>query len=920
MPEKSALGYDQLPGLEDRDPYSKPTAFLRKPLGTEELELVPERRPSEMLVVNRLREAVDAWRDTGYEGASATTRELFRWWFEEADTAGFRPYWAQREAVETIAYLIEVSRLRDVKELIDSYQAVPDPNLLEHGIDFQTTPDGVRQVVRRKQTGGVDTISLPPADLARYALKMATGTGKTLVMALVVVWSYFHARREPGSPLSTNFLILAPNVIVFERLRSDFENGFVFHELPLVPPGWQLDLQVILRGESTEPVGGGSLFLTNIQQLYEGASEWTPKNALDRLLGRKPTGDPAQGRRMLERVRDLDSLVVMNDEAHHVHDEDLKWNQTLMSLHRSLPRGLALWLDLSATPKFQSGVYFPWIVCDYPLAQAVEDRIVKSPVILRMVNRADPEDVTRTNVIDKYRDWLVAGVGRLHEHQKQFEGVGAKPVLFVMSESIQHADRIGEWLCDPGGGGLKSDEVLVIHTKNNGEISVDEKKLEQLRRQAREIDDPDSPIKVVVSVLVLREGWDVRNVTVVLGLRPGTATARILPEQAVGRGLRLMRHIGPDTLQVLEVIGTPGFENFVRQLEAEGVHLPTETKAPPPPVTVTPTKERLEFDIEIPRTGTSLARVYKRVEELDVSALESVFDVGDVGRLKALRLQAEAAVHEVSLGEVSVDRLRPPLSTEIVAAIVNRTQRNAGLTSEFATLVPRVRAYLVGRCFGEAVDIDSEVNRVFLAEPEVQETIARYLAARVGELVTETKPIAVEGTPIRLSDTQPFHWRRNLPAPVCAKTVFNYVATFNPFETSFAEFADGCEDVARFAALAETYTGFWVDYVKPSGATGRYFPDWVVVQKVDDREVNWIVETKGRVWEGTDRKDAAIRYWCEQVTASSGESWNYIRVDQPIFKPETLGSFAELVSLIEQRAAVVEQQVIVVSESLDVPN
>ncbi len=177
------------------------------------------------------------------------------------------------------------------------------------------------------------------------------------------------------------------------------------------------------------------------------------------------------------------------------------------------------------------------------------------------------------------------------------------------------------------------------------------------------------------------------------------------------------------------------------------------------------------------------------------------------------------------------------------------------------------------------------------------------------------KPITVEAEPIRLSETKAFHWRRQ--HTVCSKTVFNYVATFNPFETAFGEFLDSCQDVLRFAALAEFFTGFWVDYVKPSGATGRYFPDWVVVQKVDETEANWIVETKGRVWEGTDRKDAAIRHWCEQVTASTGESWRYLRVDQPIFKPETLTSFADLVGLIEQRAEVVEQQVIVVPGSAE---
>lgn len=156
------------------------------------------------------------------------------------------------------------------------------------------------------------------------------------------------------------------------------------------------------------------------------------------------------------------------------------------------------------------------------------------------------------------------------------------------------------------------------------------------------------------------------------------------------------------------------------------------------------------------------------------------------------------------------------------------------------------------------------------------------------------------GEPIRLSDTKAFHWRRQ--HAVCEKTVFNYVATFNPFESEFAEFLDSADDVVRFAALAEFFTGFWVDYVKPSGATGRYFPDWVVVQQLDDGEANWIIETKGRVWEGTDRKDAAIRLWCEQVTEIGGEAWRYLRVDQPTFEAESLGSFEALVALIEAQA------------------
>jgi hypothetical protein len=163
---------------------------------------------------------------------------------------------------------------------------------------------------------------LPPENLRRFAFKMATGSGKTWVMAMAIVWSYFHKERVPSSDLSTNFLIVAPNVIVYQRLEKDFASNRIFYELPLIPPEWRGSFaqKVILRGEATEPDPSGNLFLTN---------------------------------------------------------------------HRALPAGLSLWLDFSATPKDQNAMYFPWTVCDYPMAQAVEDRIVKAPLIV--TREGDPK-------------------------------------------------------------------------------------------------------------------------------------------------------------------------------------------------------------------------------------------------------------------------------------------------------------------------------------------------------------------------------------------------------------------------------------------------------------------------------------------------------------------------------------------------
>jgi type III restriction enzyme len=144
---------------------------------------------------------------------------------------------------------------------------------------------------------------------------MATGSGKTWVIAMAIVWSYFHKKRVAGSDLSTNFLIVAPNVIVYQRVEKDFASNRIFYELALIPPEWRGSFaqKVILRGEDTEPDPSSNLFLTNIHQLYESRDQgWTPQNAVEMLLGRKPSKDLAASQRsMMERIKSLQGLIVL---------------------------------------------------------------------------------------------------------------------------------------------------------------------------------------------------------------------------------------------------------------------------------------------------------------------------------------------------------------------------------------------------------------------------------------------------------------------------------------------------------------------------------------------------------------------------------------------------------------------------------
>ncbi len=914
---KAVIRYDRdLPEIRGRRPWERPVSHLVKdddaPTGWREDD--SGRRPSRLLLTPKIRDAVDSWRDDGYPGASEVTRRLFEYWFEEDHAvpgfdAPFRYYFCQREAIETLAWLVEVAGRRDTKGLIEAYGTIVPRDLVSENIVFQTTMDGRRQLRRyvpELEAEGVQ--DLPPENLRRFAFKMATGSGKTWAMAMVMVWSRFHRQRVSGSDLSTNFLVVAPNVIVYQRLEKDFASNRIFHDLPLIPPEWKggFSQKVILRGEAAQPDPSGNLLLTNIQQLYESRDRgWTPENAVEAILGEKPSQDLASSgqRSMLERVKSLKDLVVLNDEAHHVHDEELAWTQSLLAIHEALPHGLGAWLDFSATPKDQNGMYFPWTVVDYPLAQAVEDRIVKAPIIVtgktgRNQPIEDPDGVTRDNVAEKYGYWLQAAVRRWKQHRKVYGKLGIRPVLFIMAEKNVYADALGEYLWKTKGFGFKESEVLVIHTDTTGEVRKGD--LEKARQAARDIDKAESGIKAIVSVMMLREGWDVRNVTVVLGLRPFTAKAEILPEQVIGRGLRLMTQVSPDRTQTLEVLGTRNLLDVLReQLEAEGIGVASTATNPPPPVVVEPVQERLEYDIAIPITKPSLKHDHRKLSGLDVQSLEPIFDQEELDERFRIRLKLEFATTETEVHQDDVSGGRRPIE-ELLADVTKLVAGKAGLTNRFAELYPMIRDYVGSRCFGRGIELDDDALGSHLEQLVIREGIAKYLVRKIADLTVERREIEFEREDFRLSETRPFAWRRNLPPLEAEKTVFNFVATYNDFERRFAGFLDNAGDVLRFAALGTTEQGasgtsFRVDYLKPSGAIGFYYPDWVAVQReLDGRIIHWIVETKGRVWEGTAEKDAAMREWCRRVTRATGGAWKYIRVNQADFRPD----FATLRQLV----------------------
>ena len=432
---------------------------------------------------------------------------------------------------------------------------------------------------------------------------------------------------------------------------------------------------------------------------------------------------------------------------------------------------------------------------------------------------------------------------------------------------------------------------MVIHTDNEGEVRKSD--LEDLRSKARDIDLPRNKIKIVVSVLMLREGWDVQNVTISLGLRPFTAKAQILPEQAIGRGLRLMSGIGPETRQSLEVIGTEAFEDFVRQLEQEGVGISTFTTPPPLPIHIEPIKSKLSYDIEIPQTELLYSRDYRQLSEVNPLKIESLKASQLVTDPQKLIITIEAMTPKVYLGTIEITPTVIPTAAELLSHITSEAIKRAKLVgSDFSAVYPIVKRYVSEVCFEKRVNPEDEAVRRRLADPDVESAVTSVVAKALGQASVVKNSVKLKQEGVVLSRTPTFVWRR--PHVEAKHTVFNFVACYNEFERRFAEFLDKAGDIERFASLAGGNVTFKIDYLSSRGAIRFYFPDFVAVQKTKGKPTNWIIETKGRFYEDTDKKDAAIRNWCKEVSKMKGEEWKYALVPQETFQRHEYYDFAEL--------------------------
>lgn len=821
--------------------------------------------------VPAIRIAVDAWRESGYKGVTDTTHELLNFWFRTdhlmPNGRQFRFHRTQREAIETLIYLYEIAKVRTRKGLLENYA--------QHSRELR----------------------MPPYDdFARYCVKMATGSGKTLVMAMTVVWQFANAVREDEKQFAKTFLMLAPNVIVFERLKTDYESGHVFRSAPLIPRHfqWWWDMNYYMRGDAEGNHSEGAFYLTNIQQFYERPDRKTEAESdlMTAMLGAAPPTKKSEISDFDTRIAARDGLVmVLNDEAHHTHDEENEWNKSIRKIHRESP--LALQMDVSATPRYDGGSLFAWTVFDYPLKQAIIDGIVKRPIKgISQVTEAKSEHASV-----KYEGYLVASVERWKEYREQLAPLSKKPILFVMMNNTEEADDVADWLKTKYPESFAGDKTLVIHTKKNGEVS--EKDLDLARRMSREVDESHSPVNAIVSVLMLREGWDVKNVTVVLGLRPYSSQANILPEQTIGRGLRLMfRDLGGYQERV-DIIGNKAFLDFVEDLEKlEDLKFETFQigKDKLKIITVQPVlPEKADKDIGIPEISPLLGRKKSLADEIsaiDVRAFKTAilpFKGKEIEDAKSFIYEGRDILTDEKLLER--EYAIPPAQTpeEVIGYYARRIAQNIKLPSQFHAVAPKVREFFEHKAFGRTVDLNTPEAIKAISSNLASFVVVKEFERALREKVVEARVPELLTTARMLSSTQPFATSKKVMES--KRTVFNFVPCDNEFELTFARFLDKSDDLEAFAKLPELF-GFCIQYTDTLANIRNYFTDFIA--RLSDGS-HWLIETKGREDIEVAMKDNAAQNWCDTATELTGVKWNYIKVLQKDFEKLRPESFEELI-------------------------
>jgi type III restriction enzyme len=500
----------------------------------------------------------------------------------------------------------------------------------------------------------------------------------------------------------------------------------------------------------------------------------------------------------------------------------------------------------------------------------------------------------------RYEAYLAAGVERWKEYREQLTPLAKKPVLFVMMNETTQADDVGDWLRKKYPSEFGGEKLLIIHTDKSGEVS--KKDVDVARKASREVDDEKSPINCIVSVLMLREGWDVQSVTVIVGLRPYTSKANILPEQTVGRGLRLMFRGATGYIERVDVIGNKTFIEFVEQLEREeDIQLETfKIGEKVSIITIAPDPKKNDKDIAIPVLSPILTRkksLAEEIAELDVQGFDCPILPRKQEELEAKTFQYTG--YDIITLQKLVEREyripEPQTAEEVIGYYARRIAQDVKLPSQFAALAPKVREFLETKAFGAKVALDEPAMIKAISSNVAQYvTMKTFVEALRKLVISELEPQLLHAGRM-LSETPPFPWSR--ATMEAGKSIFNLVPCDNEYEKEFARFLQKADDVQCFAKLPEQF-GFAIEYTDSVGNLRYYEPDFVVLTS---NGTHYIVETKGLEDTNVPNKDRAANLWCENTTRLIGNSWKYLKVLQTAYKQLQPTRFEDLFVLAQTK-------------------
>lgn len=864
-------------------------------------------------LINRIRERVKKWRELNYPGVTRTTRILLDYWkFENREEQNRRRlFFCQLEAVESIIWLVEASDAE--KQGIDLTKDEP--------VDAESLARGY-------------------ASLLRYACKMATGSGKTVVMAMLIAWSVLNKlQNKQDKRFSDAIFVVAPNLTVKERLQvllpsnpSNFFENFDLLPRPLLSFLSQAKVEVV-----------------NWQALAE---DQDPKRS---VIRRGKESESAFAKRVLRNLGDKKNILVINDEAHHAYrpalrelgskqetlvpkeeteisaselkereeeaEEATVWVNALDKIN--FARGINFCLDMSATPFYikgsghSEGEPFPWLVSDFGLVDAIESGIVKIPRI--------PVDDNSGQPIPKYfRLWKEIML-KLPSSEREAPHRKAKPESVMREAEGALATLASQWektfkefrekkypvppamivvcantdlaklMFDHISSGKVMPDLENTENRPNNTLHIDNKQLEEAEKQVEATKEMTASerlrkmvstvgkqgemgerIRCVVSVAMLNEGWDAQNITQILGLR--AFSSQLLCEQVVGRGLRRTNYDDLSVPEYVDVYGIP-FEVIPVQRGSLKATFPINV---PTLVRALPERKR-KYEIRFPRVEGYVFDVKYKIK-------------ADVDKIPRLHIDPTKEPTEIVTKDAVVMKIgRPDRLGPGEAVLQNRNPFHAA--HRLQTTIYEITAEVTDKLkasasrqilFPQVKDIVWQYfeNRVTVKKDAVIEEayLKRYKDLIVSRICDAIRPDTEAGEAPILPRIERYR-AEGSTSEVMFRTVKDTYATEKSHINYVVadsgwehQYAYDFEKNPNVLAYAKNdHLDFTIPY-EYEGVDRSYYPDFIIrLKTVEGYVINVILEVKGFESEKDRAKRPAAERWVEAVNYNGNYGvWKYV--------------------------------------------